>query len=269
MKTKKKLKIKWKNLFLLLFILLCLIVAIISSVNILKNANENKNTKEEIKKIESISEVNEIEDTENTEVFIEEDLYWKYRDTKLIDVNFDDLKTINSNTVGWIQINNTNVNYPVVQTTDNDYYLTHSFENNYSSAGWVFMDYRNNPNDYDKNTIIYAHGRYDKTMFGSLVNTMDEAWYQNEDNHIIKFATEDTSSLWQIFSIYTIPDTNDYLKVEFNNNYRRFLNKIKKRSTIEFNTDVNENDKILTLSTCYNKTSKLVIHAKLIKLSTK
>jgi hypothetical protein len=32
------------------------------------------------------------------------------------------------------------------------------------------MDYRNNKDDFGKNTILYAHGRVDKTMFGSLKN---------------------------------------------------------------------------------------------------
>ena len=30
------------------------------------------------------------------------------------------------------------------------------------------MDYRNNKDDFDRNTILYAHGRADNTMFGSL-----------------------------------------------------------------------------------------------------
>ena len=37
----------------------------------------------------------------------------------------------------------------------------------------------------------------------------------------------------------------------------------------KFNTTVNKNDKILTLSTCYGNNEKLVVHAKLIKYSNK
>ena len=49
------------------------------------------------------------------------------------------------------------INYPFVQTSDNDYYLNHSFNKKYNDAGWVFMDYRNNASNFDKNTILYAH----------------------------------------------------------------------------------------------------------------
>ena len=38
------------------------------------------------------------------------------------------------------------------------------------------------------------------------------------------------------------------------------------RSIYDFKTSISENDKILTLSTCYNDDERLVLHAKLIKL---
>ena len=44
---------------------------------------------------------------------------------------------------------------------------------------------------------------------------------------------------------------------------------IKKRSNKNFKTDISKNDKILTLSTCYNKEEKLVVHAKLINIQEK
>ncbi len=35
------------------------------------------------------------------------------------------------------------------------------------------MDYRNNLQNFDRNTIIYAHGRINGTMFGSLKNIIE------------------------------------------------------------------------------------------------
>ena len=37
----------------------------------------------------------------------------------------------------------------------------------------------------------------------------------------------------------------------------------------KFNTEVNTNDKILTLSTCYKESDRVVLHAKLIKMEVK
>ena len=41
------------------------------------------------------------------------------------------------------------------------------------------------------------------------------------------------------------------------------------RSIHNFNTNITESDRILTLSTCYNDDDKVVLHAKLIKKETK
>ena len=110
-----------------------------------------------------------------------------------------------------------------------------------------------------------------KTMFGSLRNILSSSWYDNTDNHIIKLSTPTENTLWQVFSVYHIETTNDYIQTRFTSDeeYQNFLNKLKNRSAVEFDTSINANDKILTLSTCYNKTDKVVMHAKLIKKEAK
>ena len=67
-------------------------------------------------------------------------------------------------------------------------------------------------------------------------------------------------------SIYNV-GIIDYLKINFDtdNEYKDFLETITNRSHYKFDTDVDTNNRIITLSTCYNKKKKLVIHAKLIK----
>ena len=177
------------------------------------------------------------------------------------------LKNINPATVGWIQVLGTNINYPFVQAEDNDYYLTHSFDNSINDAGWVFLDYRNNIKELNRNTIIYAHGRIDTTMFGSLKNILTSGWLDNDQNYIVRLSTEKENTLWQVFSIYKIPTTNDYIQVEFTGDYGflDFANMLLSRSYHDFNTTVSAADKILTLSTCYDNDEKVVLHAKLIK----
>lgn len=188
---------------------------------------------------------------------------------KNIDVDLSKLKQINQDTVGWIQVAGTQVNYPFTKTTDNDFYLTHSFDKSSNAAGWIFLDYRNNIDSPDKNNILYAHGRLDNTMFGSLKNVLNNDWYNNSSNHIIKLLTEKQNSEWKIFSVYHIPVTDDYIKIDFSSDdeFLEFINMLKKRSTYDFNVDITYLDNIITLSTCYNNNSseRLVIHAKLVK----
>jgi len=275
---KKKRKIRWNHVFLFTLILIFIIIIIISSINILNWLNDSNKTNDKIEEVQINTKVKEVIDTEQTEIIetTEEEIpkenpYWDYIKMNLIDVNFNDLKQKNNEVVGWIQVNGTNINYPFVQTTDNDFYLTHSFDKSYNKAGWVFMDYRNNKSDYDKNTILYAHGRADKTMFGSLKKVIFKGWLNNSNNHVIKLSTETENTLWQVFSVYKIPTTNDYIQVKFtsDNEFIEFGNILINRSVYNFNTSINSNDKILTLSSCYNDDEKVVLHAKLIKREKK
>lgn len=180
------------------------------------------------------------------------------------------LKQTNSDTVGWISVKGTNVNYPVVQTSNNTYYLTHDFTKKVNSMGWVFMDYRNDASDLSQNTIIYGHNvsQTSKIMFGSLKNTLDESWYRKESNHMITFNTATSDMQWEVFSVYKVQNTNDYLYTDFStqDEFLTFIDMIKKRSIYNFETEVNKGDKILTLSTCQNSGAyRLVVHAVLRK----
>lgn len=269
-KRKRKLK-KW-----VLFVLLGFFFTL-GGINlyILLNWNkDNQKTADIVNDINIPDETNLVDDKNAMNVNEPEDKesdYWYYVKFPLINVNFDELLKKNSDTIGWINVNNTNINYPFVQTSDNDYYLSHSYDKSSNDAGWVFLDFRNNPKLQDKNNIIYAHSRLDKTMFGSLSKVLKSNWYTNKENHIIRISTPDEDSLWQIFSVYVIKEETYYITTSFQNDedYQKFLNTIKNRSKYDFNTTLDTNDKVLTLSTCYSDTKRTVVHAKLIKKSKK
>lgn len=234
--------------------------------------NDNKEIETIADDVVKDTKVKEKEDTENTENINPPDNrdndYWNYIKMSLLEVDFNELLAKNPDTVGWIQVKGTNINYPIVQTTDNSYYLNHAFDKTSNDAGWVFMDYRNDAVNFNQNTIIYAHSRYNGTMFGSLKNILNSSWYTNKDNHIIRLSTPTENTMWQVFSVYTIPKESYYITPSFNtvDSYSEFLNTIKGRSEVEFSGTVNTNDKVLTLSTCQdNFGNRIVMHAKLIK----
>lgn len=267
---------KKNKILLTIFTIICLITLIYSIYNIIIWKLDSNKTNNQIEEIQEETSIIEIKDNSNTEIIKQEkempksNSYWDYINMNMIDVKFDELKSINNDVRGWIKLNGTNINYPFVQSKDNKYYLTHSLDKKYNSAGWLFLDYRNNSTN-NKNTIIYAHSRNDKTMFGSLKNVLKNNWLKDTNNYVIKISTETENSLWQIFSTYHIPTTNDYLKTDFNDDdeFKEFINMIINRSSHNFNTSVSTNDNILTLSTCYKKNEKMVVHAKLIKKERK
>ena len=268
-----KIKTKYKKIIFMLILLLSIVGLTVSIYHIITWKKENDEVDETLKKINELVETTEIDD-ENAE-YIEPDddtipkdnPFWQYIKMSLLNVNFGELKNVNPKVVGWIEVKGTNVNMPFVQTNNNSYYLNHSFDNTYNSAGWAFLDYRNNSEELDKNNIIYAHGRKNGSMFGSLRNLLKKDWLKDKNNYIIRISNEKENTMWQIFSVYHIPTTNDYIKVLFqtDDEFMTFADTIIKRSYHDFETKVSTNDKILTLSTCYSSTEKLVVHAKLIK----
>lgn len=258
---------------ILLFVIGCLFLSFVFSIVLLVRYFFNTKKIGQLEnEIHDIAIVKEVEDTDTTRYInpptTKESDYWYYVRWNLMEVNFESLLQKNSDTVGWIQVMNTNINYPVVQSSDNSYYLTHAYDKSENQAGWVYMDYRNNAITFSQNTILYAHSRYDTTMFGSLKNTLSDAWFRNKENHIIRFSTPYENTLWQVFSVYSISKENYYITPTFDSDddFMQFLFTLKNRSLYDFDVSFNYNDKILTLSTCQdNYGSRIVLHAKLIK----
>ena len=181
----------------------------------------------------------------------------------------ESLLEINPDTVGWLTVPNTNIDYPVVKTTDNDYYLDHNYEKKYDYNGWVFMHYYNSTHNLDKNTIIFAHNRfYSGIMFGTLNEVTKDTWYNNTKENLITFNTLYDNMQFEVFSIYKTNITADYLKTTFDSDleWNNFIKMIRERSMFQNNINVGTNDKIITLSTCLDNDTRLVVHAVLRKI---
>ncbi|MBR4178600.1 MAG: class B sortase [Bacilli bacterium] len=182
--------------------------------------------------------------------------------------SFKSLKKINKETKGYLIVKNTEISYPVVQHSDNNYYLKNDFYKKKTSMGWIYMDYRNHIDNFDDNTIIYGHSMLNGTMFGTLKKVLNTTWRKNEDNMIITFDTEKGNYKFKIFSAYKVDYTTDYLITNFDSVEEKlaFIKMIKGRSSFKSKEDLDENDKILTLSTCAGGNNRrLVVHAVLIR----
>lgn len=255
--------------------LVCVVGICYSGYKIYEWTTDSISTGDQTEIINDAATTREIDDSANTQIIssgeADDAPYWKYLHTKLIDVDFDELRKINSETAGWIQLGGTNINYPYVQTSNNDFYLKHSFDRSYNTAGWVFEDFRNKNDGSDKNMILYAHGRNDGSMFGTLRTILTNGWRNNSNNYIVRTATDSDSSLWQVFSVYRVEVTTDYIQTSFSSDaeFQKFVDTLKGRSVQDFGATVSGSDKILTLSTCYNSKERVVLHAKLIKRQAK
>ena len=167
---------------------------------------------------------------------------------------------------GWIKIDNTNINYPILQGQDNEEYLYKDINNEYIVSGSIFMNYLNNGFD-DQNTVLFGHNMKNGTMFANLKKYKEEDFFYN--NNYIEIELSNGQYLkYKVFSVY-ITDINDnYTKTSFEDKdeYKEFLERIKNKSIYKSDISVNENDKIITLSTCSYEfdDARLVVTGKLI-----
>ena len=250
------------NLLKMCSYLILLIVVFTFGYVFYDNYKSMKNV-EEIR--EKITQVIEISDSEKILEELNENKVEDER--KAVNEKIAALIQENPDTVAWLKVNNTNIDYPVVKSNNNEYYLNHNFYMEDDYNGWVFMDYRNNTELISDNLIIYAHNRYSSgVMFGTLQNALRYSWYTDPSNQIISLETLYDSLDYQIFSIYKISVTTDYMQTIFADDTSRleFYNMLKDRSIYNFDVTLNGDDKILTLSTCADEDNRYVIHAVLI-----
>lgn len=247
-----------KNKILTLIQIILIIIITISAIEIIKWAIHNNKSKKMLDDLSSAVSISDEVVDFNTIVENEKEDNTKYN------IDFSNLKSKNSDTVAWIKVNGTSIEYPIVKTTNNDFYLTHSFDKSYNNAGWIFADYRNKIDGTDKNIIIYGHNRRDGSMFGTQKQTMTPEWYNNPENLQINFITENGNYLYEVFSVYEILAEDYYIQTDFSNlGFGTFIQKLKQRSIHDFGIEVNENDQILTLSTCgASNKYRVVLHAK-------
>ena len=179
-----------------------------------------------------------------------------------ITVDFEELKKINPDVVGWIYIEGIDVSYPVVQGEDNDEYLHHTYEGTYNFAGSIFLEYTNQGDFSDCNTIIYGHNMKNGSMFGKLKELREDAYGKSP---YIWILTPEGDYRYEIFSAYVTPvnsDTYTLFKGP-DKEFQEYVEAMKENSEIETrDMEVDVKDKVITLSTCTgNESTRYVVQA--------
>ena len=175
-------------------------------------------------------------------------------------VDWDELKRINSDIVGWIYVDGQDViNYPICRGEDNDFYLHHTFRKEYLFAGSIFEDYHNSPDFTDPNTIVYGHNMKDGSMFNSLKHLNNQEKY--EENPYFWILTPKGNYRYRIYCITTASVDSDVYLLH-NDNGPEFLKweqQMQASSDVANDVKLSEDDKTVILSTCTSDSSYRVV----------
>ena len=178
-----------------------------------------------------------------------------------VKVDFEALKKINPDVVGWIYIPDTGINYPIVQAKDNKKYLHRTFEGKDSHVGAIFLDASCKPDFSSFNSILYGHNLKNGEMFGHLKKLYDVE-YNSEANYRkhpkIWIITPDNENEYEIFAFREISVKKDHdvytVDLSKEKDRRTFLDDQIRKSQKETGLQTSENGRVLTLSTCTSRT---------------
>lgn len=178
-------------------------------------------------------------------------------------------KAENSDTIGWLQIPEFNIDDVVVcDFNSNKTYYRAGFNKEYDFNGILYADYRSvfgdgSASQLGVNTCIYGHSmtddpegkRYD-VMFGPLAGMRDA----EKAKHVpyIFLSTEKENLAFEVFAVFIV--NADNTDVPYNRNsddpvaFRKMVKEqILPRSLYNYDVELKDDDKFLTLSTCiYN-----------------
>ena len=183
-----------------------------------------------------------------------------------IEVDFDKLKSVNEDVVGWIYVDALpDISYPIVKGKDNQTYLHQTYEKNYNFAGTIFVDYENSGDFSDCNTLVYGHNMKNGSMFGHLKKFREDDKLYKQDKYFW-ILTPERNYRYVIISAYTTgvnSDTYTLFKGP-GEEFEKYLETIKGYSEIQTDdTDLTIKDKIVTLSTCTgNESTRFVVQGK-------
>lgn len=185
-----------------------------------------------------------------------EKLYTKYKR------DFDKLKSINKDCVGWLEIPDTKVSYPVVYSTDSQKYLDTGFDGKPNRYGTIFIT--GQVGLKGQNITLYGHAStYYESMFSTLKKYRDVKFY-NKHKEIFFTNTSGVTTKYTIFAVIGVSvsgKTFNYRQANFLNDadLQEFVETAKSLNIININESVPNGSKLISLSTCMKGDKRLVV----------
>ena len=172
---------------------------------------------------------------------------------KFLNTNYDQ--------IGWLRVQGTKIDLPVLYGES----YTEPFPMDQESFVWT----ENSDKKFHNMEKIVGHNLYnlskspklDSKYFNRFEQLMSFVYYDfAKDNKYIQYTIDGKDYIYKIFAVgflpesskYRFPIDDDYSKSQMKNQIKVF----KDVSLYDYNVDVNENDKLISLSTCTRMFSK-------------
>ena len=182
------------------------------------------------------------------------------------DIDFDALRKINPDVIGWLRYEGTIIDYPIVQGENNEMYLSMLFDRTWGGCGTLFADCITEAPFRQFNTIVYGHHMKDGTMFACLKELRDPEYCKKHPK--LELITPEGKFDLQIWAFLNEPaDSNIYLTNIINEEEKQsYLDLTRSLASYITNIDVTTEDRLVMLSTCaYEfKDARYIIACKMV-----
>lgn len=183
-----------------------------------------------------------------------------FKDYYQIDSRIDKVSQTKKNnkseyqTIGWIKVQGTNIDYPIIRT-NND---TNEYPVELESYGWTY----NEDNKFHNVVNIYGHNIFNlgpepkksADNFKRFEELMSFIYYDfAKENKYIQLTIDDKDYVYKIYAVsfINLGDIVLFPKGEYSKNEKnKYLKLLQKNSIYDYNIDVNNKDKLISISTC-------------------
>ncbi len=165
-------------------------------------------------------------------------------------VDWNSLKSSNSDVVAWLICPDTPINYPIVQTYDNDFYLHRGFDKQTNTSGTLFADKDSSLGITQSNFIVYGHNMKDGSMFAAVEDYLDPNFY--ERHPIMYLLTPNGDYTVELIAGHIVESTVDNYPGYFSSagDYSTYLSLITSQSSFYSHFSLSTDYQLITLSTC-------------------
>lgn len=166
-----------------------------------------------------------------------------------IQVDFNVLQAQCEDIVAWVYCPGTPINYPVVQTNDNSYYLRRMINGEENKAGTLFLDCRNTWDFTDQNSVIHGHHMKNRSMFGSLDEYDNQAYY--EEHPVWQLLTPKAVYFVDVLAGYVANENAGVYRFGISGEEKEALvEECRRLSDFQSRATVGPEDRLVTFSTC-------------------
>ncbi|MBS5522528.1 MAG: class B sortase [Clostridiales bacterium] len=170
-------------------------------------------------------------------------------------LSFEELVAQNSEIFGWLTVDGTHIDYPIVQADNNDKYINTDVWGNFSLGGSIFLDYRNDRNFLDFNSIIYGHHMEKEAMFGELANFKDKDYFESHRYGSLYYGGENHRLEFFAFLETDAYDSRIYTPALPQEMRREFIESLMSRAVNVSGISVDNSDHLVLLSTCTSEST--------------